>query len=108
MLQGKSGCDVCRGELESFEHPHLVNVFANDVPRGDLGGIGQHVIIQAPHNWPRRMGTSNIRTTSCISALRAGHSGFNNTGRSRPQKQRTRNSVTATCVSYRSRYNRWP
>jgi hypothetical protein len=31
-----SGCEVCIGELESIEHPHLTNVFLHEVPDGDL------------------------------------------------------------------------
>ena len=47
MQQGEPGCDVCRRELESFEHPHLINVFATDVLGGDLSGL-QRRVIQAP------------------------------------------------------------
>jgi hypothetical protein len=44
---GKPGCWLCRHELESFEKPHLVNVFAKQLPGGDLSGLGR-VVVQSP------------------------------------------------------------
>lgn len=42
--QQSLGCDVCRGELEAFLKPHLENIFAGALPRGDLSGIGRRVM----------------------------------------------------------------
>jgi hypothetical protein len=39
-----SGCEVCIGELKSFKHPHLTNVFLHEVRDGDL----KRVVIESP------------------------------------------------------------
>lgn len=43
----KPGCRLCRHELETFEKPHLVNVFVKQLPAGDLSGLGR-VVVQSP------------------------------------------------------------
>jgi hypothetical protein len=43
----KPGCRLCRHDLESFEKPHLVNVFAKQLPGGDLSGL-RRVVVQSP------------------------------------------------------------
>jgi hypothetical protein len=45
--QSTLGCAVCSHELESFEKPHLINLFASNVPGGDLSGLAR-LVIEAP------------------------------------------------------------